>query len=80
MAAKMDIYNYSSDQAMNQVTLSNCDASSVDDLVYWVMQSDGNETSGLAGPMTPNAVSGSTLTLSDKNMSNVRRIIVMQKG
>ena len=66
MAAKMDIYNYSSDQAMNQVTMSNCDASSVDDLVYWVMQSDG--------------VSGSTLTLSDKNMSNVRRIIVMQKG
>ena len=45
MAAKMDIYNYSSDQAMNQVTMSNCDASSVDDLVYWVMQSDGNENS-----------------------------------
>ena len=80
MAAKMDIYNYSSDQAMNQVTMSNCDASSVDDLVYWVEQSDGNESSGMLGPKKPNAVSGSTLTLSDQNMNNVRRIIVIQKG
>ena len=54
MAAKMDIYNYSSDQAMNQVTMSNCDASSVDDLVYWVMQSDGNENSYQIGDLEEN--------------------------
>tara|TARA_A100001015_G_scaffold62275_1_gene68635 strand:- start:169 stop:411 length:243 start_codon:yes stop_codon:yes gene_type:complete len=80
MAAKMDIYNYSSDQALNQVTMDNCDANNVDDLVYWVEQSDGNESSGMLGPKKPSAVSGSTLTLAPSNINNLIRIIVMQKG
>jgi len=78
--AKVDIYHYGSPTSVTNVTLSNCDSTSLND--YAVIVAEGAvDSNGASSYMRkPKAISGSTLTVGDGAITNVVCVTVIQQG
>ena len=78
--AKVDIYHYGSPTTVTNVTLSNCDSTSLNDYAVIVAKGAVDSNSASSYMRKPKAISGSTLTVADGAISNVVCITVVQQG
>ena len=82
MAAKCDIFTYSSATNLTEVTLSNVDATSIDDVSIAITSGSAVDLAGkmnLANDYRSFSISGGKIVF-DETISAVTRIVVIQKG
>ena len=82
MAAKCDIFTYSSATDVSEVTLSNVDATSIDDVSIAITSGAPVDFAGklnLAHDYRSASISGGKIVFNEQ-ISAVTRIVVIQKG
>ena len=80
MANKVDIFHYGSATDVREINLTNCSSTDVTDYIV-LIQADSAEGGGtLDFYHKPVSISGSTMTLSDKDIENCHMICVIEQG
>tara|TARA_Y100001937_G_scaffold7860_1_gene9908 strand:+ start:1122 stop:1367 length:246 start_codon:yes stop_codon:yes gene_type:complete len=80
MANKVDIYHYDTATDVRQLTLSNCSSTTANDYMV-LIQTDSAEGGGTFDFYhKPLSISGSTMTLADKDIEKCKMICVIEQG